>query len=148
MTGIRSPFEKLAGCYYLARLTDKIRLEILGELPEDYRPYLFHGHGADTQFLNYFGLSKEEMVAAVKASDHDDARMAAWLEQRAGLDEVKRNCWNELAVNLGRPGYPMAKTLVWDKQNLLPHCPDPSIDTVFKAIEWDEGRIPGRPLRV
>ena len=145
MINIRSPFEKLAGCYYLARLTDKIRLELLGQLSQDYRPYLFHRHGADTQFMNYFGLNKEEIVESVKASNNDDARMAAWFEQRTGLDEGKRNSWNGVAVNLGRQGYPMAKTLIWAKLNLLPHCSDPNIDTVFKAIEWDEGRIPGRP---
>ena len=142
MSNIRSPFEKLAGCFYLARLTDKVRLDLVGQLSEDYRPYLFHRHGADTQFMNYFGLAKEEVVAAVKAASNDDARMSAWFEQRTGLDEVKRNGWNELAVNLGKPGYAMAKTLTWAKENLLPHCPDPNIDTVFKAIEWDEGRIP------
>ncbi len=139
---IRSPFSKLAGCYYLARLTDKIRLDLFGELSEDYRPYLFHRHGADMQFMNYFGVTKEELVQAVKTSDNDDARMAAWFEQRTGLDEDKRRNWNELAVNLGKQGYPMAKTLVWAKQNLMPGCVDPSIDTVFKAIEWDEGRMP------
>ena len=142
MINIRSPFEKLAGCYYLARLADKIRLELAGQLSEDYRPYLFHRHGADTQFTNYFGLAKEELIEAVKTANDDDARMAAWFEQRTGLDEAKRNAWNELAVNLGKPGFPMAKTLTWAKENLLPHCPDPTIDTVFKAIEWDEWRIP------
>src|SRR5881296_615919 len=142
MINIRSPLEKLAGCYYLARLTDKIRLELVGQLSEDYRPYLFHRHGADTQFMNYFGLAKEEIVEAVKASNNDDTGMAAWFVQRTGLDEQKLNTWNELAVNLGKQGHPMAKTLIWAKENLLPHCTDPNIDTVFKAIEWDEGRMP------
>ena len=63
MINIRSPLEKMAGCYYLARLTDKIRLELVGQLSDDYRPYLFHRHGADTQFMNYFGLAKEEIEA-------------------------------------------------------------------------------------
>jgi hypothetical protein len=142
ISDIRSPLEKLAGCYYLARFTHKIRLDLLGQLSEDYRPYLFHRHGADTQFLNYFGLTKEEMVEAVKTSSDDDTKMAAWFEQRIGLDEPKRNGWNDLAVKLGKQGHPMAKSLAWAKQNLLPHCTDPDVDTVFKAIEWDEGRIP------
>ena len=145
MSKIRSPLQKVAGCYYLGRLTDKIRLELAGQLSEDYRPYLFHRHGADTKFMIYFGLAKEEIVEAVKASDSDDARMAAWFVQRTGLDEQKLNTWNELAVNLGKQGYPMAKTLVWAKENLLPRCTDPTIDTVFKAIEWDEGRISPSP---
>jgi len=145
MSKIRSPLQKVAGCYYLGRLTDKIRLELAGQLSEDYRPYLFHRHGADTKFMTYFGLAKEEIVEAVKASNTDDTRMAAWFVQRTGLDEKKLNTWNELAVNLGKQGYPMAKTLVWAKENLLPRCTDPTIDTVFKAIEWDEGRISPSP---
>ena len=142
MTTIRSPYETLAGCYYLARLTHKIRLEQAGELSEDYRPYLFHKHGADAQLLRYFNLTKEELIEAVRTSNNDDNLVASWFEQRTGLDEEKRNHWNALAMNLGKPGYPMAKTLVWAKENLLPRCSDPTIDTVFKAIEWDEGRIP------
>ncbi len=144
MTEIRSPLEKLAGCYYLARFTHKIRLALAGELPEDYRPYLFHPHGVDTRFMNFFALTKEDMLEAVKASGDDDAKMAAWFEQRTGLTEERRNDWNQLALNFGKQGYPMVKTLAWAKQNLLPRCTDPNIDTVFKAIEWDEGRLPGR----
>jgi hypothetical protein len=142
MIPIRSPFEKLAGCYYLARLTDKIRLELQGQLSEDYRPYLFHKHGADTQFIQYFGLTKEQVIDAVKSSNNDDLVMGGWFEQSAGLDEEKRNKWNEFSVNLGKEGHPMARSLAWAKQNFVPHCSDPAIDTVFKAIEWDEGRLP------
>jgi hypothetical protein len=142
MSNIRSPLEKMAGCYYLARLIDKIRLDLAGQLSEDYRPYLFHRHGADTQFMNYFALAREELIEAVKASNHDDAIIAEWFAQRISLDEDKQTKWNELAVNLGKQGYPMAKTLIWAKENLLPQCKDPNIDTVFKAIEWDEGRLP------
>jgi len=142
MSAIRSPLEKLAGCYYLARFTDKIRLELLGQLSDEYRPYLFHKHGADTQFINHFGLNKDEMIEAVKSSNNDDALMATWFEQRTGLDDEKRKNWNEFAVNLGKPGHAMERSLAWAKQNFVPHCHDPSIDTVFKAIEWDEGRLP------
>lgn len=146
MLKIRSPFEQLAGCFYLARFADKIRLELLGQLPGDYGPYLFHPYGVDTKFMTFFSLTKEEMILAVKASDNEDARLAEWFEQRTQLDEAKRASWNELAVNLGRPGYPMVKTLIWAKENLLGGCNDPDIDTVFKAIEWDEGRLPRKQL--
>ena len=124
----------MAGCYYLARLTDKIRLEFLGQLSDEYRPYLFHKHGADTQFLNFFGLSKEEVIAAVKSSNNDDAQMAAWFEKRTGLDDAKRTSWNQFSENLGKEGYPMVRSLTWAKAHFLPQCTDPTIDTVFKAI--------------
>src|SRR4051812_24056869 len=103
MSAIRSPLEKLAGCYYLARFTDKIRLELIGQLSDEYRPYLFHKYGADTQFTNYFGLNRDEMIEAVKTSNNDDAIMAAWFEQRTSLDDVKRKSWNEFALNMGKP---------------------------------------------
>ena len=139
MTPIRSPFEKMAGCYYLARLTDKIRLETFGQLSEEYRPYLFHKHGADRQFLSFFGLTQEEIIDAVKSSNNDDMVMTTWFEQRT--NQEKRDDWNVFSLNLGREGHPMARSLIWAKENFLPRCTDPQIDTVFKAIEWDEGRM-------
>ena len=138
MAPIRSPFQKMAGCYYLARLTDKIRLELLGKLSNEYRPFLFHKHGADTQFLKFFGLTKEEIIEAVKLSNNDDGQMAVWFEKRTQLDDSKRAGWNDFSVLLGKQGHPMEKALVWAKQNFLPHCSDPTIDSVFKAIDWDE----------
>ena len=139
---LRSPYEKLASCHHLARLTDKIRLHLAGQLPEDYQRPLFHPRGVDGFFMNHFGLGKEELLAAVQASNHDDAVMAAWFEARIGNDEQKKKDWNELAVNLGKPGQPMHETLVWAKQKYNFPGDDPNLDSVFKSIEWDEGRRP------
>ena len=36
----------------------------------------------------------------------------------------------------------MHETLAWVKNKYNAQYDDPSIDGVFKAIEWDEGRIP------
>lgn len=47
MPNIRSPYEKLAGCYHLARFTDKIRLHLANELPEDYQFAFCHKKGVD-----------------------------------------------------------------------------------------------------
>src|ERR1043166_6619947 len=101
MTKIRSPFETLAGGFYLGGFTDKIRLDLLGELSNDYKPYLFHKHGADTQFMNFFGLCKEDMIEGVKASNDDDAQMAKWFEAKTNLTDEKREAWNAFSVNLG-----------------------------------------------
>ncbi len=141
MLNIRSPFEKLAGCYHLARLTDKIRLHFAGELPADYQLPLFHQRGVDGFFMNHFGLSKEELLATVSASNND-AEVAAWFATRIGNDDKRKNDWNELSVNLGKPGHPMHETLEWAKKKYNSQCNDPSIDSVFLTIEWDEGRLP------
>ena len=140
---LRSPFEQLAGCNHLARLTDKIRLHLAGQLPEDYQKPLFHARGVDGFFMNHFGLSKEELLAAAQASNHDDAVMAAWFESRIGKDEEKKKSWNELSVNLGKPGQPMHETLAWAKKKWNFPADGPGLGSVFKSIEWDEGRLPG-----
>jgi len=142
MINLRSPFETLAGCHHLARLTDKIRLHLAEQLPEDYQKPLFHPRGVDGFFMNHFGLSKEELLAAVRTSNHDDAAMAVWFESRIGNNEEKKKSWNELAVNLGKPGQPMHETLEWAKKKWNFPGDDPNLDSVFKTIEWDEGRLP------
>src|ERR1700704_6395305 len=142
MANIRSPIEKLAGCYHLARFTDKIRLHLAGTLPEDYQMPLFHQRGVDGQFMEHFGLSKEELLEVVKDSNFDDEKVATWFQRRIGSDESKVKSWNEVSVNFGKPGHRMHKTLEWAKKNYESQCDDPNIDTVFKSIDWDEGRIP------
>jgi uncharacterized protein DUF5069 len=142
MANIRSPFEKLAGCCHLARFTDKIRLHLAGNLPKDYQGPLFHERGVDGFFIRHFDLTKEELLAAVQASNYDDAKVATWFEARISNDEQRKQSWNELSVNLGKPGQPMHETLAWAKKKYNFQCDDPGIDSVFKTIEWDEGRIP------
>ena len=142
MTNIRSPLEKLAGSYHLARFTDKIRLHLAGTLPEDYQRPLFHERGVDGFFMRHFGLTKDELLEAVKTSNGDDNKVAAWFETRIGNDDQKKKNWNELSVNLGKPGQPMHETLAWAKKKYGFQCDDPNIDSVFKTIELDEGRIP------
>ena len=141
MLNIRSPFQKLAGCYHLARITDKIRLHLAGELPEDYQLPLFHQRGVDGYFMNHFGLGKEELLSMVKASKND-ADVTAWFESRIGNDDQRKNNWNEFSVNLGKPGHPMHEALAWARKKYNSQCTDPSIDSVFLSIEWDEGRLP------
>jgi len=141
MLTIRSPFEKLAGCYHLARITDKIRLHLAESLPADYQLPLFHPRGVDGFFMAHFGLTREELLATIKNSK-SDAEVAAWFEPRIGHDDQKKNAWNEFSVNLGKPGHPMHETLAWARKKYNSQCEDPTIDSVFKSIEWDEGRIP------
>jgi hypothetical protein len=141
MLRLRSPFEKLAGCYHLARFTDKIRLHLAGELPADYQLPFFHPRGVDGFFMKHFGLTQEELLAVVKAAQND-ADVAAWFDPRVGNDDQKKQDWNEFSVNLGKPDHPMRETLAWAKKKYNAQCDDPAIDSVFKTIEWDEGRIP------
>ncbi|MEO7677702.1 MAG: DUF5069 domain-containing protein [Verrucomicrobiota bacterium] len=140
MKELRSPFEKLAGCFHLARITDKIRLHLAGKLSEDYEKLLFHPRGLDGYFMSHFQLSKEDLLEMVRSAENDDDRVIACFNRRMGGDEEKKKTWNERAVNLGKPGHPMERALAWARKEYDFDGADPSIDSTFKLIDWDERR--------
>ena len=137
---IRGPREQLAGCFHLARLVDKVRHHLTGTLPEEFRRYLFHSKGLDGVFMGYFGLTSGEIVEAVRLPQGDDSRIESWFSHRVGSDQQHKSEWNKLALNLGRQGYPMADSFPRARK-VVHNCDDPSIDTCFKLLDWDEGRL-------
>lgn len=139
MKNIRSPFEKLAGCYHLARFVDKIRLHLSDALPEDYQFALFHPKGVDGTFLKHFDLTKEAITQIVQESQNDDP-IATWFNTQIPPNDPRRQTWNDIAPNLGKTGYPMTVSFRWAKKKFYTGEHDPSIDTIFKLIDADEGR--------
>ena len=138
---IRSPYETLAGCYHLARFTDKIRLHIAGELPPSYKRAFCSRLGVDGQFLKHFGLKKGEIIEAVAASEGEDARVEEWFNRRIRNNVEVKESWNDLAENLGKQGYPMSWIFALSKRTIYKGCKDPAIDTCFKVMDWDEGSV-------
>lgn len=91
----------------------------------------------DGQFLKHFNLLKEEIIEAVRNSENSDVKLAHWFNQRIDADTELKESWNTLAVNLGKKGFPKAWVFVLAKRFLY-KCKDPSINTAFDAIDWDE----------
>ena len=100
---IRTPWQRLSGCIWLARLSDKARLMSRGKLPPDYLRLLGHPQGIDGQFLRHFGLDRN---AAIEATQLDDSSVERWFRLQPGVTEASIETWNELAPNLGRRGWP------------------------------------------
>jgi len=137
---LRAPMEKLAGCLWLARLTDKARLESAGRLPEDYRPFLGHPRGVDGRFLKHFELSRKETLGVLGMLPGDEA-VEQWFLSQSGVSGESIREWNVFAPNIGRVGQPGEKELRW----LLEHFfagtgPSPAVASAFEAIAWDEQR--------
>ena len=84
---IRAPFESLAGCTWLARLTDKVRLMHSGELPADYLILLGYPRGVDGYFLRHFGLDRKSALEAI-SNQADDSDVAEWFLAQAGVTEA------------------------------------------------------------
>ncbi|MEO6845918.1 MAG: DUF5069 domain-containing protein [Chthoniobacterales bacterium] len=136
---IRRPIDKLSGVCWLPRLIDKTNHTYKDTLTEDYAFAFCHPKGIDGAFLNFFDLSKEDFLEAVKSSDGDDSKVAEWFLKQPGVSEEKIQQWNTLAPTLGAKDQPMHNTFLWVQKNIVKNCDDPTVDTIFKILDWDEG---------
>ncbi len=128
------PTDQLAGCVWLPRLLAKARLLATGGLPDDYAKRFCHASGVDGQFLRFFVLTRDDVVAAAALSD--DAAAAWFLAEPARASRVTE--WNYVAVNLGRPGFPMAERLPIALATTYRHLADQRFATVFEVLDADE----------
>ena len=139
MTYPRSPYDRsVADTMHWGRFIDKVRQHLAGALPEDFVAALGHPHGVDGQFLGHFDLTIELVTEAV--TDHNDEELATWLEESVEDFQTKRTSWNELAPNLGRPGYPMDRILKIAMKRLYKEFDWSPEVGVFALIDLDEGR--------
>jgi hypothetical protein len=138
---IRSPYDQLAGCTWLARIVDKIRRDQEGTLGEEYQEYLCNPSATDGLFLYFFDLDADELVDNV-CKGLTDEELERWF---LGLEEATPemiSMWNDFAVSLGTKG-PHARLRFEEAlQNIYSGCDDPAVQTFYDVIDWDEGRFP------
>lgn len=137
MNPLPSPRAELAGCFWLPRFVAKARQWRDGELSAEYAARFCDHDSVDDHFLRFFELPKTELVDAAMRL-HVDADLAAWFCARPGIDAARIARWNELAVNLGRPGFPMAARLVEVLPRAYPHLDPAQVETIFALLEADE----------
>jgi hypothetical protein len=135
-----APRDRLAGCIWLPRIIAKARLLLAGRLPADYAERFCHPTGVDGQFLSFFGLDRAALLAV--ADESDDA-VAAWFAARPAASSARIAEWNELSVNLGRPGFPMANRLPIAKATSYKYLNTGEMETVFEVLEADEALVDG-----
>lgn len=134
------PRTQLAKCVWLPRIIAKARALARGELPPAYQMPFCHQLGVDGQFLSHFGLTREDIVRAAEGSDEE---VASWFSSRPGAAERIR-AWNHLAVNLGRPGFPMAERLPTALSTTYKNVDPTTVSSVFEILEADEGILTPR----
>ena len=127
------PSEQLAGCVWLPRILAKTRLLRRGTLPEDYAARFCHPQGVDGAFVSHFGLSRDDIVYAAAMSDD---KASEWFSSRTSAERVEQ--WNQIAVNLGRPGYPMAERFSVAVSTTYKNVASRGLTTVFEVLEADE----------
>ena len=130
-----SPYDKLAGCVWLPRIIAKARLSKVGKLEPDYAARFCHRSGVDGQFLGFFNVSKESLLAIC---DHNEAQIADWFLGLRSVSPSSIEQWNQVAVNLGKPGFPMADRLPIALATSYKHLASLSLKTVFEVLAADE----------
>lgn len=132
------PRAQLAGCVWLPRFLAKARLHLAGKLEPAYERAFCYPTGVDGNFLRFFELEKEDVLDGVAASG-DDTAFGAWFMAQPNVFAAKIAAWNEVAVNLGRPGYPMEQHFQRALQTGYAHLAAKKPETVFAVLELDEG---------
>ncbi len=130
-----APQDTLANCVWLPRLLAKARQLKDGSLPPDYAARFCHPTGVDAQFLAFFQLTPEAVQAAAACSDADVTAWFAWLPT---VNPARIAEWNHIAINLGRPGFPLAERFPIAKTTTYKHIDSAGMETVFELIEADE----------
>lgn len=137
----RRPTDKLAGCMWLARLTEKIRIHLAGELDHSFQMPFCNRRATDGLFFAHFGLTKEEIIEVVRTSNGDDEKIATWFLTRSADMPEKIAAWNKIAPHLGRAGYPGEAIFAWAKKNVYNGPTDPRLTSIFLLIAADEGYL-------
>jgi len=125
----------MAGCVWLPRLIAKARLLQADMLPDDYMLRFCAPTGVDGHFLNFFDLTREDIL---NIAPHTNSNVLAWFKGLPTAKPSRIRKWNTLAENLGRPGQPMADRLEYAKTHVIPHLDTSNVETIFQVIELDE----------
>jgi Domain of unknown function (DUF5069) len=133
---LSSPRETLAGCIWLPRILAKARLLKNGDLPADYEARFCHPTGVDGLFLAHFGLSREEIISAAALPDD---RVSECFLARSSPARIEQ--WNDIALNLGHSGYPMADRFPVALATTYKHVANRGLTTVFEVLEADENGV-------
>lgn len=134
----RSPYDKVGGLVYFARMLDKIRLHQAGELPPDYQENM--GKGMDGRCVRYLHVDYAALSGRVKAGA-DDQSVFEWTQatgKRLTEDEIL--IWNGFVTKRGwkdeaSPGLRESK----ERSGLAARD---DIETFFEMFEVDEKRKP------
>ena len=135
---LRSPFIKVSGFVYFARLLDKIRAQAKGELPEDYQANL--GKGFDERCVQFLRVDYSDLVDRVKKGGSDE-ELLQWCfstGRRPTDDEIY--VWNEFMRKRGWNDE-VSETLKRRKKE-AGMAGRSEIETMFSFIDADEGRSP------
>ena len=97
----RSPRAKLGGLHHLGRMLDKIRCDIEGTLPEEYRPNLGLSIGLDGFLCGFLGLKFEDIRQKVTEGLSDEELVEWYFANGLRPNPMQRRIWNGFSEKFG-----------------------------------------------
>lgn len=146
--GLRSPYDKVGGLVYFARMISKIRLQAANQLPEAYQVRLgggADGMGFDGRCVRLLGVDFDRLTAEVLKEDNTDEALLEWCFEngrRPSQEEIR--IWSDFLVKRGWRDEASELLAQRIREAGLPA--DSDMETIFDFIEVDEGR-PARSKR-
>lgn len=131
-----SPFNKVGGLVYFARMLSKVRLSAAGRLREDFLKNL--GDGFDGRCTRYLHVEYSELVDRVLQGGTDEEILQWCFRVGRSLSEEEIFVWNLFMIKRGWNDDASEELEEYKKANGLSERPD--LKTFFDFFEVDEGR--------
>ena len=134
----RSPRTKLGGLHHLGRMLDKIRCDLAGTLPEEYRPNLGLSVGLDGFLCGFLRVQFADVRQKISEGLSDD-EMVEWCFA-TGLrpNSMQRRIWNGFSDKFGWRD--LATSVIDDLKKEEGLGDRPELQTAFDVIDEREGR--------
>ena len=131
-----SAYQETLGMIYFARMLDKIRLQVLRKLRDDFCDNL--GSGFDGRCVDFLRVKYADLVTRVGLGGSDEDILHWCFEVGRELSEGDIFIWNQYLLKAGwRDG--VTETLKRRKKESRLDAQD-GIQTMVEYFEYDEGR--------
>ena|SRR5208337_3760296 len=134
----RSPRETMDGWSYLPRYLDKIRLHLAGKLHADYQENL--GKGFDALWLQYAGVTHEQMIGVVKNSI-TDGEVCDWVRRNVKKSPADKAAHLKDLLSRPLPGDAAAQARLKMRKEQCGAAHRGDIKTFVDVIDADEKRL-------
>ena len=134
----RSAYDQTGGLVYFPRMCDKIRLQVAGELGEEYFDYL--GKGFDGRICAFLRVAYEDVKARVLAGQTDEEVLAWCLENGRGIEDIDYLVWNGFARKRGWRDEDGDSDFLANAKMAAGFAERGELLTLFDFYEHDEGR--------
>ena len=135
----RSPYDKVKGLVYFARMLDKIRLHAAGVLPVVYHKHL--GIDFDGRCLNLLHVKYDAVRERVLAGGSDEQILEWCCQNGRRLTDEEVETWSGFMQKRGWRDEASDRIIFRLKEAGIEHR-DKEAVTMFDFIDLDEGRTP------